>query len=1052
MATIKDTTLTTSTITVFEGGNATIGKTDTDGHLMGYNGMHSVVDLNTGQTRLVTQADVANFSAQDWQDQMNYQMSNTYAPIAAAHINAMGGNWDNLDPQTQASLTSLAWNYGDKSCLNPTWAAAAQASANGPPDQNGLNSIADTVDKHSSDNGGINAARRASEANAIRTGQPIKSAHGGGPSSQISDRSKGKAPGTGASCAGAGMGIFGAIAAAGMALGAGFGISGALGAVMGALGQTGITGAMSAALGQAGNVLGGGLAGALGQVGGAINTLSGGVFQQLSQVGSGILPSLTGVLPSGLSGVLGGALNGAVGSIMGPLNGILQNPLNLPNAIQQFGANGGLNGMLNRVANNMVGGAAFGGTTALLQNMGISNAYGSIANNVVGAVAEGTGLRFGGGPGGIGANFLNNNGVISFGMSALSRNLPAAAQNFTNLGSFSTTNLLRLQQPSNVLNQIVAAGLGNTTGITAQLIKNNIPVAGIDNPLHDTKAQQILNSITDSAAIGAVSSKFNIGKPLTHLGQLTDYSYMCPDLVTTGPSKSFNDLGQHLISLGVTKASDFQTIGTAISKCDAGFDLNNISQMSTPMYPEAASQLYQTYGYGGGGLGEITMADFIGTAAGYVHNDTLPYIIKANNDLMNTTQGQTINGLVVQLQTLLQGGYHVAGSAADPSTGQPAQADSIVMNGMTFYTLDSAVQYMITQIENALTAIKGISDPNIVAAIAACEQAHAASCAQLLKENQNIQKFNMNLFGTYENNPITAYVFADGLPYYGQQNGYGQIGDYLERVASSDIYGDAIRAAMRQGRNAAALTDLGVNVERFKLPHSQYYRDPSSFYLAAYTGNLPSVPQNLIDQYIPQSPQETYIDNRNQMLIDAGYDPRTMLPAQADETYFDLTWSNTNVAVREDIGLAVVRQVIDSNMIVIGDKAYLVGLDRSQTLVATINDKGLILHNNDAFVAGMLAIINKTLYGNIGTTKFNTPFFTDQMVYGVLEMLAQVTPGNINGLANTLIGANVMSGLLAKFNTVFEQLIKVTDTSMDRNIIAPWGAAGPDGQTTTLIR
>jgi hypothetical protein len=1033
MAATVPTTEIRTTLNTFEGGNATIGKTDSDGSLMGYNGMHYVYDLNTGVGRRVTSSDIANFSQSDWQAQNDYQINNTYAPIVISHIGE--DNWNNLNPDQQTALTSLAYNYGDKPCLNDVWASVKTGDTNATADQ--IASLSS------------NPSRRAQEAALYRDGTAPSATQKGGPSGQAAANSKGAAPGTGAGCASAGLGIFGAIAAAGLLGGLGAAVSTALGAASQALGITAITGAMSGALSAATGALSGGLAQITGGIGSAINTLSGGAFNSLSQIGSGILPSLTGVLPKELQqvagGALGGAIGGAVGGFLGPLNAVMRNPLNLPNAVQQFAAAGGLNGMIRQVSNNMVTGAAAGASASFVQTMGLASAMSGISNSMVGAVAEAKALAFGAsGPGAMGANFVNNNGVISFGMSALTSNLPAAASNLQNLGSFSTSNMLRLQQPSSVAKQILSAGLGNTTGLTQQLVRNNIPVAGLDNPQYDTKVQTILSSISDPTAVGAVSSQFNIGKQIDHLGQLTDLSYMCPDLYATGPSKSFADLGQHLTSLGVTKSKTFDEIGAGLSKVDAGFDLNHMSQMSTPMYPPAVDTINQTFGYGGGSIGELTMADFIGTPAGYVHNDTLPLITDANNKIMATADGQELNRRIQILNNLFTGAYHVSGDAG--GNGQPSQPDTININGTVYYTLDDAVQAQIASIESQLSVIKSNPDPTIQAAIAASEAAHAASCAQILKENHHCSTMGVDIFAHTENNPVSAYVFADGLPYYGQNTGYGQMGDYLERVAQDNIYGDAIKAAMRQGRNAAALETLGVNVDRFKLPHSKYYRDPTGFYLDAYSGDLPPVPDALLDTYIPQTGQEIYSDTRNRMLVDNGYDPSKMLAAQADELYYDLQWNNTNNKVLEDIGLTTVGQAVDSNIIVLGDKMYIIGLDRSQTQFATINPSGLLLTNNDAFVATFLSIVNKILYGDIGTTKYDNPFATEQMTYGMLEMLSQITPNNIEGLRNTLLGNTVMRNLLNKLGAVFDQLLQVTNTGMDRNIVAPWGGAGPDGQ------
>lgn len=1023
-STLKDPSLTASFIAPHEGFRPT-PYYDVNGWAIGY-GNHYNADgspVQPGQT--ITQTDAQNL--------MQDQIVNTYAPGIANRIGEPA--WSNMSAEQQAAYVDAAYNYGPaSSCLNDSVAAAQSGDPNAMASQLGALSS--------------NPSRRADEA-ALINGTYDGKVSKGGAAANLPSNAKGAAPGTGAGCAGAGLGILSAIAGAGLFAGLGIGLNSILSGVTGALGLSGITGAMSGALSAATGALSGGLNAITGGVSSAINTLSGGAFSALSSIGSNILPSLTGVLPAGITGIVNGALGGATGAILGPLNGILQNPLNLPNAIQQFASHGGLNGMINRVANNMIGGAAFGGTNAFIQQIGMSNAFSGIANNVVGAASEAAGLRFGAnGPGALGANFVNNNGVVSYGMSALTSNLPAAASNMQNLGSFSTANMLRLQQPSHVANQIMSAGLGEVTGLTHQLVRNGLPIAGIDNPIHDNTVQKILNNISDPTAIGAVSSKFNLGIKIDHLGQLTDLQHMAPDLHATGPSKNFKDLGQHFLSLGITRAKTFDQIGSALSKTDAGIDLNHLSQMSTPMYPPAVDKLHNTYGFGGGSIGEITMADFVGTPAGYVHNDTLPFITDANNKIMATPDGIELNRRIQILQGLMTGAYHVAGSAA--SGDQPAVGDTININGTVYTTLDDAVYAMIASIESQLTVIKNSSDPSIQAALQASEQAHAASCAQILKENHHITTFGMDLFNHLNNSPINAYVFADSLPYHGQLTGYGQIGDYLERIASDNIYGDAIKGAMRMGRNAAALETLGVNVDRFKLPHSQYYRDPAGFYLAAYSGDLPIVPDNLVDQVIPQTLQDIYTETRNALLIENGYEPSTMLPAQADEIYYDLQWNKVSPSVRENIGLNVLQQAINSNVMVIGADAFIIGLDRKQNKFATINQHGLVLDNNEVFVATLLSIANKILYGDIGTTKYNNPFFTDQMVYGMLEMLGQITPVNIDALSSTLIGSAVLSGFMVKLRGVFQQLLRQTNTGMDRNIVAAWGGSGPDGQMNTL--
>jgi hypothetical protein len=890
----------------------------------------------------------------------------------------------------------------------------------------------------------------------------------------------------GAGCAAAGLSPSGLMAMAAAVAGGGMGMNGVLDAVTKTVGASPITGLMSSVMSGGGNIVnaalnaaGGGASnfisgaisnfagGAGGLISNALNSISGGAFQALSQIGSNILPSLTGVLPGGLNGLVNNALvggltggfngmlngvvgnvtQGVVGNLLGPLNGVLKDSP-FPNAIQQFGAAGGLNGMIQTVAQNMVGGGS-GNINNFVNNIGMASAYSSIANNIVGGTAEAVAQQFGNGVNGLGAAIRNNNDLISFGLTSLTRNINGAANDMLGCGNMATTSLLRLQQPSHVASQILDAGLGGETGLTTKLVTAGLPIAGIDNPLHDAPVKAILDSINDSNAVGAVSAHFNIKKPLQHLGQLTDFAHMCPNLAQDSPSQNFSDLGQQLISLGMTRGKTFSDYATAFSKVDAGLNLQHLSQNSRPITDTAANSLMQTFGYGGGTLGEITTADFIGTAGGYVHNDTLPYILDANTVIAARPEGQELTRRIGVLQSLISGTYYVPGSPADNRSGSPAISDAIIVPDLgSFTTLDAAVFSAISYIESQLTVIKNITDPNIQAIIKAAETAHAASCAQILKENHFIQTYNMDLFEHASNTPVTAYVFAAGLPSAGNDNGYGKIGHYIERVATDNIYGDSIKAALRMGRNAAALEPLGVQTDRFQLPHSQYYRNPTSFYLDAYTAKLPITPTQLVDQVIPKTPQELYIDMRNQTLINNGYNPDEMLPAQADEKYYDLRWISTPPAVLENIGLTLLQEAVNRNIIVVGDKCYVIGLDRSQNLFATIDQKGLLLTNSDNFVGTMLSILNKMLYGDIGTTKYETPFFTDQMVYGMLEMFGQITPNNVDALKQTLLGGIALGSFLDKLRAFFGAILNNTNTGMDRNIYNAWGGSGPDGDYT----
>lgn len=625
---------------------------------------------------------------------MDISLNNYQSVLTANGLDATPGNLYTchfLGPNTAATFLKSDPNASVDQVLKPEVLAANKALLTNP-------------------DGSFKTVGQVQDVLGKKAGGAVAGAPGGG------TPPGGAAPGGGAGCAaGALMGIAG-MAAGGLLGGLGAGISGALGGAASSLGLSGLTGALSGIQGAIGGALGsltgalggalGGLTGSLGGIlngtlsgalqggigsmlsggglsgflngavggltngisgalGGALSTITGGISGQvmgaLSSIGSNILPSLSGVLPGNISNMLGGALQGAVGGVMGALTNVLKNPMNLPNAAQQFTAAGGLPGVVMQVASNMVGQNQPSGMSTFLSNMTMASASSSQANAIVGAVTEGLGQTFGNGPGGIGVNYRNANDMISYGATSISRNLPLAAANLASAGKFSTSNLTRLQKPGNIAAQIINKGLGIQTGLIDRLISKGIPILDVDNPQYDKQVQLILDSITDPTILKSVMTAFNMYVTITNLGQLTNIKHMMPDLCNSSGYKTFDDMGKHFISLGITQGDDFQQIGNVLGQIDGGIDLNHYSQLDSPFHKPTGDLLLSLFGYGGGTLGEITMVDFMGTAAGYVHTEAFEHITAANDYLMTIPEGKELARRIAIMADLINGKFTIPG-------------------------------------------------------------------------------------------------------------------------------------------------------------------------------------------------------------------------------------------------------------------------------------------------------------------------------------------------------------------------------------------------------
>jgi hypothetical protein len=834
--------------------------------------------------------------------------------------------------------------------------------------------------------------------------------------------------GGGAGCVGAGLisGVAG-IALGGVLSGAGLGINGVLNNVTKAFNALPGVGAISSAFSQASGLLSSGI-------------MSNPVFGALSQVGNGILPGLSNVLPR--------VLNAAAGQLLSPLNAILQNPLNLPSVVQQMASKGGIGGLVRSVGQNMVGNFVDGTIANLANNIQVAGAMSGISRTIVGGISEGMGQAFGTGPGGIGAIARNIDGVVTYGLSTLSNNLGAVAADMIATGNWNTSNLTRLMQPANIAGQIIARGLGEVTGLSNAIINAGIPLAAIDNPIYDAQVRNILNGINNQAALNSVINGFAVGVNLTNLGQLTDLESMMQQSANTLPVNNFQDLGKQLIELQITQAKTFSEIGSAFLRIESARELNHIVQLPTPMHKPTGELILKSFGYGSGTFGEVTPADMLGSAAGYVHNDTFKVMIDNHSWLKEQADApggypilQQYYILCDELTTIISEFTATPAPGGEEEGPPPPSSESLVYDW-----IERMEAYLVELKEEAERLLREENDSALLNALELIEKAHTTSTAQVLREATLWDRMGYSVLDGQPMTLLGAYSTVVSLQAGATETGYGQFADTVERLATDDLYGDAIKAMMRQARNAQILDGLGVNTERFALPNSGYYRNPLGVYKDAYTDNLMSPPLNVQQIYFPPDPVEQYLMERDAVLSDEGIIDDTLLPAQKDEAWTDLWWqqSEANDTVLRSIGEFAVNQAILKNMRLFGDNSLvMIDLDRQRRPIGTLTETGIINLDNENLIATLFDVVNRLLYGKIGVTKLDTPFYTDEIIYGVAELLGDVNAGTIEALQNTYLGKTVLSELLTRFANRFKPINTVFDTRMDRNDPSTYGGAGP---------
>jgi hypothetical protein len=264
-----------------------------------------------------------------------------------------------------------------------------------------------------------------------------------------------------------------------------------------------------------------------------------------------------------------------------------------------------------------------------------------------------------------------------------------------------------------------------------------------------------------------------------------------------------------------------------------------IENLETPL-PEFVTQYYQTQlADGTGPGGTVTTNDVIGTAAGAVHNEELPVATFVVSELESTGQltvltfdnGNPFSSTALGIYTVIQYvvddeytqevvipatppevdptiEYYVQIPSPQPGAGRYPSSGST--DAVTARSL--AVTALVALAQSAITTI---ANNNALAAEAA-NNAYNTMAEQLAREKQNQAKAGIN-FDELEpeaDGTTSLMSIVTNLHTFGTQDAAGGPAVFFDAVANlSNIYGQAVVSSLREGRNIARLSSVGINID-----------------------------------------------------------------------------------------------------------------------------------------------------------------------------------------------------------------------------------------------
>jgi len=271
-------------------------------------------------------------------------------------------------------------------------------------------------------------------------------------------------------------------------------------------------------------------------------------------------------------------------------------------------------------------------------------------------------------------------------------------------------------------------------------------------------------------------------------------------------------------------------LGIATYGLESNKGLNLINALTSPLPASVSSYYTSTLANGTGPDGTFILADVVGTAGGWVVNESLPLVISTldtltNNGNLNTLTNSSTGAFTV-MQDTLAGEYTI--EEPGPMPEDPPTYYVYIPSGLpgagtygSSGSPDGAITNAFTGPGNAVSQIGLIPATyslvsNIVAnansIVTVANSAWTDIAAQITIENSSQTQANIIPSNLISGSQPTALAY--NLSSYGTETEFGGASWFLESVANtSTLGGQAIVASMREARNLSKLQGAGVQAD-----------------------------------------------------------------------------------------------------------------------------------------------------------------------------------------------------------------------------------------------
>jgi hypothetical protein len=258
---------------------------------------------------------------------------------------------------------------------------------------------------------------------------------------------------------------------------------------------------------------------------------------------------------------------------------------------------------------------------------------------------------------------------------------------------------------------------------------------------------------------------------------------------------------------------DLPALAAAVTTVETNVGLTDINALTQPVPDSIQTSFLNQLATGTGPNGTLNLFDFMGAATGVPYSadfDSVTAIIDQLQTAGNLTTLTGNTGVYTVMLSTLDGDYTTVIDPGPPEQIQIVIPSPLPGNG-TYTSLDDA--FTTGLIPAAQNLISNIAAANTTAA-GSLNTSFTDMSTQLIYEIDNLAMAGVEFEDLISNSTASLLSIGTNLHEIGQDVGPdGQDAFFTAIANTSNIYGQAVIASLREGRNIAALNTAGIALD-----------------------------------------------------------------------------------------------------------------------------------------------------------------------------------------------------------------------------------------------